>query len=323
MTEFLAAIRERGSWIAETSFAVGGTMTGGEVIGYDWTCTPDFSQGWQEYLTAGADDFNVAGRVPGPLKLPYVMEFIPANWRWLKYLMTVANGDDGGIKTHTFTQNASVDTWRFEWAKRHTTPHVLTIIGNFCKSATIRFSKATGEGSEGFLKVKMDCTGQNISQGSSVTTITAGNLSTTPPQYRMVKWTLNTTEIKEVNNGEITMSLGINEADARHCNSTYSNLIGEPAPGVFRISGRFNINIKDKSFYDLWAAKVVVPGINTFLIDIDGTGDDQLLMTFTRFVIHKSVAPTRTGLDGVTNVDIIWTADAFTSLVSRDAITTY
>lgn len=323
MTEFLNSKRERGAWVAETSFATGGTMTGGEVIGYNWECTPNFSQGYQEILTTGADNLNVQNRIKGPKMLPYTMTFAPANWRWMKYLMTVADGADGATKTHTFTQNVTVDTWKFEWAKRHTTDHVLTIIGNFCKSATIRFAKATGEGTEGLLKVAMECTGQTDSEGSSVTTLTGGNLSTAPFQYKMTKWTCNSTEIKELNNGEITMSLGINEADARHCNSTYSNLIGEPAPGVFRISGRFNINIKDKSFYDLWATGVAITGTNTFLIDRDATGNDQLLMTFTRFFIHKAVAGTRPGLDGTTNVDVIWTADAFASVVVRDAVTTY
>jgi len=317
-TEFLISKRERASWIIESSFASGGTMSSGEVVGLDVAIEPNWSQGWQEVLTAGADDRNVQGRVKGPKSLPYTMTFIPVNWKWLKYLYDVADGIDGATKTHTFTVANSLNTYKLEWAKRHTTNHVLTVIGNFCKSATLRFSKATGEGNDGYVRVAMSCVGQDDSQGSSVTSLS--NITSTGFQFRMIKWTVNTTEIKEVNNGEITFSNEIDENDSRYCNTTYDNLIGEPIPKIHRLNGRFNVNLKDKSFYDLWAAGTAVSGTNTFLLDRDGSGNDQLLVTFSNFIIHAGVAPTT--LDGVTNVDLVWTADSAT-IVARDSISAY
>jgi len=191
-------------------------------------------------------------------------------------------------------------------------------VGNFCKTSTLRFTKATGEGNDGYLRIAMSCVGQDDSQGSSVTSLSS--ITDKGYQFRMAKWTTNSVEIKEVNNGEITFDTGVDENDSRYCNSTYDSKIGSPIPKINRFSGRFNINIKDKSFYDLWAAGTVVGGTNTFLFDRDGTGDDQLLITFSNFIIHQAVAPTT--LDGVTNVDIIWTADSAT-LISRDDITAY
>ena len=319
--EFLVGKRERMSWIAETSWATGGTMTGGEIVGLDCTIEPDWGQGWQEYLTAGADNLQVQGRIKGPLNLPYTMEFIPVNWLWLKYLMAVANDDDGGVKTHTFTERDAVASWKLEWAKRHTTPHVITTVGNFAKSATMTFAKATSEGSEGNIKIAMDCMGQDESEGSSATTISAGNITKTPFLFRHVKVTIDGTEYKEVNDGEITISIGIDESDTRYCSTTYDNLLGEPIPKVFRIRGRFNINIKDTTLYDLWAAGVVVSGACSLLLDRDGSGDDQILFTFSNFFIDGAVPPTN--LEGVTNVDVVWTALGFTSVVARDDITTY
>jgi len=318
--EFLIGKRERMVWVAETAWATGGTIASGEIVGLNCTVEPDWSRGWQEKLTAGADDRNVQGRVVGPKQLPYTMNFVPVNWVWLKYLMTVV--DSGTTpKIHTFTQRNAILSYKMEWDKRHTTPHVLTVVGNAVKSATVNFAKASGEGTEGWITVALSCVGQDVTQGSTVTTVSAGNITKDGYQYRSVKWVIGGTEIKEVNNGEINIDNGIDEADSRYCNTTYDELLGEPIPKTFRITGRFNVNIKDKTFFDYWDAGTVVAGTNTLLFDKDGTGDDQLLITFGAFYVLGAVASTN--LEGVTNVDVVWACDAFTSVVARDDIATY
>ena len=202
--EFLIGKRERMNWIVETSYGSGGTLSSGEVVGYnDEISIDEFSKGWQEILTAGNDTLQVENEVIGPKVLRYTHDFTPFNWRWLKYLMGVVDADDAGTKTHTFTVRNTILSHKLEWAKRHTTPHVLTLLGNVVKSATISFAKATGEGTEGLLKVSMDVVGRDISEGSSVASI---SLPTKDPfQYRMAKLTLASTEFKELNNGEMTI----------------------------------------------------------------------------------------------------------------------
>ena len=213
----------------------------------------------------------------------------------------------------------TVLSYKLEWAKRATTAHVLTTIGNVIKSATMSFSKATGEGTEGWIHVNASCVGQDVTEGTTVSSVS--NIAKDGFQYRSVKWTIGGTEIKEVNNGEISIDNGIDENDSRYCNTTYDDLLGEPIPKTFRISGRFNVNIKDTTMFDHWDAGTVVAGTNTLLFDKDGTGNDQLLITFGDFYIYGAVASTN--LEGVTNVDVIWACDAFTSIVSRDDITSY
>ena len=317
--EFLQGKRERGVWIAETAYATGGTLTGGEVIGKNLAIEPDWSQGWQEILTAGADNLYVEDWEPGPLLLPYKMNFAPVNWRWMKYLMAVTDADDSGTKTHTFTQRTSILSYKLEWAKRHTTPHVLTVIGNVMKTATLSFQAATGDGNDGLLNVSADCVGQDESEGSTVASVSA--LTKDAFKFKSVKVTIDGTEYKEVNEGDMTISLGIDEGDSRYCSTTYNNLLGEPIPKVFRITGRFNINIKDKTLYDLWAAGTAVSGTCTLLFDKDQTGNDQILYTYAGFHIFGAVASTN--LEGVTNVDVVFGALSFTSVVARDNITTY
>jgi len=119
----------------------------------------------------------------------------------------------------------------------------------------------------------------------------------------------------------MTIELGIDENDSRYCNSTLDADLGEPIPKIFRISGRVNVNIKDKTYYDLWNARTVVGSTNSLLFDKDGTGDDQMLFTFGDFYLYDGVAPT--SIEGVTNVDLVFHADTFSSVVSRDDISTY
>jgi len=192
---------------------------------------------------------------------------------------------------------------------------------NVVKSTSLTFQKATGDGTEGFMNVALTCVGQDVTAGSTVTTISAGSITKDPFQYRMVKWTFEGTEIKEVNNGEITINNGIDENDSRYCNTSYDELLGEPIPKTFLITGRFNVNVKDSTYFDDWDAAVALTGTNTLLIDKDGTGDDQLLITFGDFYVLGAVASTN--LEGVTNTDVIWACDGFTSIVARDDIPVY
>lgn len=320
MTEYLIGKRERFSWVEETSFGTGGNMaTNGEVIGINATLSPNFNLSWQEILSAGADNRELQGRKAGKKLLPYNLNFIPVNWRFLKYVFNVADGDDSGVKTHTFTLANTVKSYRLEWAKRHTSNVVYTSVGNFIKELTFNWSRPSGEGTAGFLNVSANCAAQDITKDSSVTSV--NNITKDPFQFRHIKLIINGVEITELNNGEMNISNGIDETDSIYANSSLDLKIGEPIPKVFRVSGRFNINVKDGSFFDLWNAGTNVSGACSLLIDRDGSGDDQILFTFKNFYVFTPVEPTN--LEGVNNLDMAWSADGFDSIVARDDIDEY
>jgi len=316
MTEFFQGQREKVSWVEETSFGSGGTMSSGHVVGKNVTITPKFTKGWQETLQAGGDTRGVTEFVKGPHSLNYTMNFLPTDWRWMKYLMTVADGTDDTVKTHTFTLANTIDSYKLEWAKQATTDLVYTIVGNVVKKATISFRKTSGEGSEGFINVNLECLAKSQSDGSSTTATAA--ITVTPFQYRSTILNINGSEITELNNGEMTIDAGIDEDDSRYCNATLDQAIGEPIPKTFRISGRFNVNVSDKTYQDLWDAETAVSGACTLIFSKGA--DDRMTYTFTNFTIKEAIAPST--LDGVTNVDLIWVATAV-SAVTRDAIATY
>jgi len=315
-TEFLIGKREQIAWIEETSYGSGGTMSSGEVIGYNVKIdSPEWDQGWQEIMSAGSDTRAVEGYTLGPQSLPYNLNFTVVNWRWLKYLFNVA--DAGGPEyTHTCTIGNTVLSWKLEWAKRHTTSHVITAIGNVMRRATIRFQKANGPGQEGLINVSADCYAQSATAGSSVTSLSAP--TATPFKYYHTKLTLDGSEFAEVNNGDITIDNGIDPKDSRYCNSTLARTVSDPIPKVHRVSGRFNLNITDSTIYDLWAAGDVVSG--TTKLEFIRGASDKLILTFSNMRLNRGVAATN--LDGVTNVTMVYTAESVAP-VATDAISAY
>jgi len=303
--------------IYNKTWGTGGTIANGEVVGIDCKIAPKFTKGYQEELTAGADARTISSLTKGPHSLNYTMTFNPVNWRWLKYLMNVADSTDSTTKTHTFTVGNQVDSFNLEWAKQHTTDHVLTLLGNVIKSATINFAKTSGAGNEGNITVTADCLAKSQSQGSTVGAASA--ITKLPFQYRSAILTLAGTEITALNNGEMTIDNAITEEDSRYCNATLDQAIGEPIPKTFRISGRFNVNISDKTYYDLWETEDALTSTNSLVFSKGA--NDRITFTFSSIWLREAVAPTT--IDGVTNVDLIWTADAFTSVVARDDVARY
>jgi len=314
-TEYFIGKREQISWAEESSFGTGVTPT--DIVGYNVTINPTFTRGWQEILAGGDDTRAVNSYVVGPKDLRFTIEFIPVDWKFLKYVYgTVADlGSDP--YTHTFTLNNAVKSFTLEWAKRGATNHVITLDGCSVLSCKLAYSKATSAGSEGHIKVTLDCVAQDYTKGTSITSISAP--TTTPFQYRMVKLTLNGNEIKEVNSGELNISTGIEINDSRYCNSTYDETIGETIPKTFRISGRSNINLKDRSLFDLWDAGTAIAGACK-LEFVRGSNDD-IDFTFGTVYPDESTAPTN--IEGVTNVDFSYTITSIGTSVATDSTSTY
>jgi len=48
---------------------------------------------------------------------------------------------------------------------------------------------------------------------------------------------------------------------------------------------------------------------------------DQIVATFANFKLGQGIPPTN--LEGVTAVDLIWTADSWTSLIATDSVSVY
>ena len=319
-TKFLLGKRHRLSWIAETSYGSGGTMANGEIVGIDARLEPDFNPNWQEVLQAGADDRFIQDEVVGPLDLPFTLTFTPVNSLYLKYCgYSISEGGGGGPSyTHTFAIANVIQSFKLEWALRASTNVVFSLTGCTVLGATITFQKSTGEGGEGFVTVALRCVAKAYSIGSSVTTISAGNITRSPLQWRHVALTFNDNEIAEINNGEITIDQGIDPNDSRYCNATLDRALGEPIPKTHRISGSFNANMKDSTFPDGWATAAVITNCK---INFTQAADNKLEVTFASFRMVKGIPATV--LDGVTNVDVPFKAQSFTLLRATDTIAAY
>jgi hypothetical protein len=304
----------------EDTWAALGTKTmaaDGFIVGKNVTLTPDFSKNWQEILTAGTDSRDMDSMEKGPESYRFTLSFNPTNWKFIRYCAhgTVTNTDSGGYYTHTFTATDTVKSFTYEWAKRGSTDHVITLTGCIITNYTISFAKGTGA-TEGFITVTAECLAKSAAAGTSTTSVSAETEDAF--QFRMVKLTYNGSEITEVNNGEITTDNGIEEMDCRYCNSTLDQAIGEPIPKVRRYTCRFNINQSDDTYYDDWHDQVVVPGTNK-LEFTRGTNDD-VTFTFTDMYLQSAASPT--DIEGITNVDAVGTIKSV-AVVAKDGLNDY
>ena len=321
MTEYMIGKREQIAMCEEDTWATLGTksMAGeGFIVGKNYTITPDFSKGWQEILTAGADSRDIDSMEKGPETYRFNLSFNPTNLKFLRYCAhgTVSNTSIAPT-VHTFTATDVVKSFTLEWAKRGATDHVITLTGCIIIGWTIDFAKGGGAG-EGFVNVSCNCIAKSASAGTSTTSISANTDDAF--QFRMAKLTYAGSEVVEVNNGELTISNGIDEADARYCNSTLVQAIGEPIPKVRRYTCRFNINQKGDTYHDDWEDEVVVPSTNT-LAFIRGTGPaDDCTFTFTDMYIQSATSPTN--MEGITNVDVVGTIKSV-AIVANDDKTDY
>lgn len=314
--EFLLGKRQRLSWVNETSYGSGGTMSSGDIIGLNARIEPDFNHNWQEVLTAGADDRYVQNKILGPLALPFNLVLTPVDWKFIQYLGYSVADTGSDPYTHTFTISNTITSFKLEWALRHTTDVVITLTGCVVTEGTMSFAKSTGEG-EGFLDVTLKCFAKAFSIGSTVTTIS--NITASPFQWRHTKLTLETSEVVEVNNGEINISQGINDSDSRYCNSTLDRAVGEPIPKTHRITGRFNVNLKDSTHFDAWDSAAVLSGTNK--LEFIRGASDNINFAFTDLRLHQGIPPTN--LDSVAAADLVWSSESFASLIATDSTPTY
>jgi len=315
-SEGLIGKRERISVVNETAYGTGGTMSSGYVPGLNVVLNPNWNKNWMEIISAGEDNRYVGERYLGPTALPFTLDFIVTDFRFLRWLgySSVDTGSDP--YTHTLAISNVIQSFKLEWAWRHTTPVVISLVGCFAMNGTLSFTKASGEGNEGFIKVSLNCYANSYSIGSSVTSVDSNDL--VPFQWRHTKATLDNVEKTRLNNGDITIDNGINPEEFRYCNTTIDRGIGEPVPLLHRISGRYNLTSFDDTEVDLWDSEDVISNCD---LDFIQSASNKIETSFTDFRIVNGIGSTE--LEGIKKADIVWNAKSFSSIVVTDSISTY
>lgn len=307
--------RERFIESEETNYGEAVALTSAEMPGYNLKVAPKFSQGFQEVLNDGSNDREVVKRVAGPLSLNYKLSYAPVDWRRLKYVFDIDSETGSDPYTHTLSIGNTLKSYTAEWALRHdSTPIVIKTTGNVVLSTTIDFRKATGEGNEGFVMVSQDC----VAQDYTTPALQAGTFTVTgdPFQYRHLAWTLNTSAVVEVNNGSITFNQGINVNDSRYASSSLDRTIGTPITQLFRINGRFNVNLMDTTYMGLWELAAVLTGTNTLVFEQSASNK----ITFTLSGMYVEPVPlSETNLEGINSADFVFTATGV-SVVAIDSV---
>jgi len=303
--EGFLGIRERFIEVEETTYGSNPGLDSGDIIGTNVIFTPTFNQGFQEVVQAGSDQRTMVKKIPGPLSIAYDLEYNPVSWRRLKYMFDIDSETGSDPYTHTLSIGNTQKSYSAEWAIRHDSdPLIYQLTGCVNQQMTINFQKTSGEGRDGFIKCSEKVIAQDFDKDQS---LTAGDFSTSldPFQYRHTNITLEGNSITEVNSGQLMFTQGINPNDSRYANSGLDRKIGTPINTVFRVSGRFNVNVFDTTYTDLWATAEKLSGTNTFVFE--QSGDNKATFTLTDLYVEP-VPLSATNLDGISSVDFVFTA---------------
>lgn len=300
MTDYGKGVREQIGWFEEVAFndQTGLTMTAdGEIVGYDCVFTPNFSQNLQEIANDGSDDAELKEIVKGQLRHNFTLEFIPYNWKFIKYCThpSVTNVDNSTYFTHTFTKGNTVKTFTIERAIRQGTPEIYQLHGCTIKDFTLQYKKGTGS-KDSFVTVIANCIGIG-KEDVSIATIT-------PPtegqfQNFMATFTYKGNTISTVNDFTLNVSNGINEEDSENASADLNRELGEPIPVIKRYNFTGNINQSDKTFAEDFTGEVVA---GTHKIVIERGTNDKITFTFTDLTLSNAFGGTN--FDGVNTRDI-------------------
>ncbi|MFW6173518.1 MAG: hypothetical protein ACOC5T_07230, partial [Elusimicrobiota bacterium] len=192
MTEYFLGTREQISWGDENTFGTAVTPT--EIVGKNVQIqNPNFSKGWIDVDTAGSDTREIESKEKGNKLYRFTLSFVPTSGKFLKYSSLGNIGTSGSDPyTHTLSLKNEVNSFTLEWAKRGNTNKVITLKGCVMKNVKLRFDSEGENG--GFIRVEAECIAQDLSTGSSVTSLS--NVSKDGFQFRMVKLTVEGNEVK-------------------------------------------------------------------------------------------------------------------------------
>jgi len=316
--EGLIGLRERWIMKEEATYNTAPSLATALVPGYDIIINPTFTQGFQEILNNGTDVRTVNSKVAGPLGLAYSLAYYPVDWRMLKYVFDIDSETGSGTYTHTLSVGNTLKSFTAEWAMRHSTdPMIFKLTGNVINQFRINWAKATGEGNSGFIT----CTANCIAKDYTTPALQAGSFTASgdPFQYRHAEITLDTSEVIEINNGELVFTQGMSPNDFRYASSSNDRLIGTPIATVFRISGRINVNLLSTTLPSLWELAAAISGTNTIVFEQSASNK----VTFTLSGVYCEPVPLAgTNIEGVNTGDFVFTATGITT-IALDAISSW
>jgi len=237
----------------------------------------------------------------------------------LVFAIGTTTNTGSGPTTHTFSRNSdfSLHPFTMERAIQASTDRVRTYEGCQCNKLT--FSWAAGNASGGrnnFLTCSMDILAENVTNGTSTTSLTA-------PSYagylaRNVILTLNTTAKTHCIRG--TLNINCHLSDGRYAYySSDSRFKGESQPQYQTFDGEFVLHYTDDTEFDFWDAGTVIGGTNTIVFQ-RGT-NDYLTGTFSNLRVISASDPTN--LDGFNTVTLRWVADDISFVVTDTNDQTY
>lgn len=281
---------------------------------------PQHSNNWKPIQSAGRDSRNIETFQKGEKTVRFRLSWTVTDWEFLKYTThgstsTVDNAD--GTYTHTLTVSNTLNSFTLERSQRGNTNHVQTYSGCvFIGEITIRFNAEEGE-NVGWVEAEADVLAQDVTPGTTETSLSPN--SKTAFQFRHTKLTIEGSEIKKVNSGEIRLNNQINPRDSRYANNTLDRTIGDPIPTNTRFNMRANVVLEDGTYFTYWDNASALTGTGSLEFVINS--DNKVAFGFNN-EYYLQQAFSSTNFEGVTNADLIISMPKL-SVIIDDNISSY
>ena len=286
------------------------------LLGRDAKINPKNVSNWIEVKGAGTDSINIDEREVGVKGVGCTLEFVPQDWRFLKFVLC-EDGDDvtdtvtGDYFVHTFTNSKTIGSFSLERGISHTTEAARLYVG--CQVNNFNLSFDAGAG--GFVKCSADILARDVSTSGSITSLT--RISTPGFKARQASVTIDGSGETKCLSGNFVIA---NSLDAgRYAN--YDNddtLKSESAITTQRVTGSFTVNLTSEDYFNLWNNLVTVPGACKLKLSQDA----NTYVEYTFNDLRLDDAPDDTNLEGINSVTLNWNAKSV-SVVAKDSLDDY
>lgn len=277
---------------------------------------PKNASNWIENKGAGTDSINIDEREIGVKGVGLSLEFVPQDWRFLKFVLC-EDGDDvtdtvaGDYFTHTFTNSKTIGSFSLERGISHTTEAARLYVG--CQVNNFNLSFDAGAG--GFVKCSADLIARDVSTSGSITSLS--RVDTPGFKARQAAVTIDGSSETKCLSGNFVIA---NSLDAgRYAN--YDNddtLKSESAITTQRVTGSFTVNLTNEDYFTLWNNLVTVPGACTLKLSQDANN----YVEYTFNDLRLDDAPDDTNLEGINTVTLNWNAKSV-SVEGKDSLDDY
>lgn len=316
MVELLLGKKEAISYSdAEGTYGTAATRV--EKFGRNATFDPNRNtQNVTRVLGAGTEDLDVPVREFGQELWGGTLNFIPQNWKFLKFVLLKQSSDvtDTGSDpyTHTFTNTEeNLLSFTLERSLQASSDKVRVYEGCQVNSFSLAWDSTDPQG---FLSASAEIFAEDCNNGASTTSLSAPSTEGYKPRYTQL--TLEGSSVAYLRTGNFTINNSL--TDGLYADYSVARLKKESVPVLRTYNLQATAHFEDDTFFDMADSADALSSTNT--LEFKRGTNDNLTVTFSGAYLNS--APDPTSLEGANTVNLNIDINS-ASFVAVDSLSDY